>query len=52
MFDGTLEYMQANNIVPMAYSPLGKYYESKNTRLKKVIDILQKNIIAVMISYS
>ena len=42
MFDGTLEYMQANSIVPMAYSPLGKYYESKNTRLKKVIDIFTK----------
>ena len=37
MFDGTLDYMQINNIKPMAYSPLGNYFTSNNkTLLDKV----------------
>ena len=37
MFDGTLDYMQINNIKPMAYSPLGNYFTSNNkTLLNKV----------------
>ena len=42
IFDGTLEYMQANNIIPMAYSPLGQYYKTENSKLKEVIDIFTK----------
>ena len=42
IFDGTLEYMQANNIIPMAYSPLGQYYKTENTRLKEVVDLFSK----------
>jgi predicted oxidoreductase len=37
MFDGTLEYMQANNILPMAYSPLGSYFKEENSKIKKVV---------------
>ena len=37
MFDGTLEYMQANNILPMAYSPLRSYFKNENNELKVVI---------------
>ena len=33
MFDGTLEYMQANNILPMAYSPLGSYFKEGNNKI-------------------
>jgi predicted oxidoreductase len=42
VFDGTLEYMQSNNIIPMAYSPLGQYYKTENTRLKEVVDLFSK----------
>ena len=42
IFDGTLEYMQTNDIIPMAYSPLGQYYKTDNTKLKEVIDIFTK----------
>ena len=42
IFDGTLEYMQANNIIPMAYSPLGQYYKTDNPRLKEVVDLFSK----------
>ena len=42
IFDGTLEYMQTNDIIPMAYSPLGQYYKTENTKLKEVIDIFTK----------
>ena len=42
IFDGTLEYMQANNIIPMAYSPLGQYYKTENTRLKEIVDLFSK----------
>ena len=42
MFDGTLEYMQANDILPMAYSPLGSYFEQENGTIKKVVDKLKK----------
>ena len=38
MFDGTLEYMQVNNILPMAYSPLGSYFKDENNKLMKVAD--------------
>ena len=41
MFDGTLEYMQANDILPMAYSPLGSYFEQENGTIKKVVDKLK-----------
>ena len=41
MFDGTLEYMQANNILPMAYSPLGSYFKEDNGKIKKVVDKLK-----------
>ena len=41
MFDGTLEYMQANNILPMAYSPLGSYFKNENNELNKVVDKLK-----------
>ena len=41
MFDGTLEYMQTNNILPMAYSPLGSYFKSENNKLKMVVDRLK-----------
>jgi predicted oxidoreductase len=37
MFDGTLEYMQVNNILPMAYSPLGSYFKEENSKIKKVV---------------
>ena len=37
MFDGTLEYMQANDILPMAYSPLGSYFKEENVKIKKVV---------------
>jgi predicted oxidoreductase len=42
IFDGTLEYMQTNGIIPMAYSPLGQYYKTENTKLKEVVDIFTK----------
>ena len=41
MFDGTLEYMQANNILPMAYSPLGSYFKEENVKIKEVVDKLR-----------
>ena len=41
MFDGTLEYMQVNNILPMAYSPLGSYFKNENNELKKVVNKLK-----------
>ena len=41
MFDGTLEYMQANDILPMAYSPLGSYFKEENVKIKKVVDKLK-----------
>ena len=42
IFDGTLDYMQTNDIIPMAYSPLGQYYKTENTKLKEVVDIFTK----------
>ena len=41
MFDGTLEYMQANKILPMAYSPLGSYFKEENNKIKKVVESLK-----------
>ena len=41
MFDGTLEYMQAKDILPMAYSPLGSYFNEENGKIKKVVDKLK-----------
>ena len=41
MFDGTLEYMQANNILPMAYSPLGSYFKEDDGKIKDVVDKLK-----------
>tara|TARA_B100000989_G_scaffold265577_1_gene218535 strand:- start:297 stop:611 length:315 start_codon:yes stop_codon:yes gene_type:complete len=41
MFDGTLEYMQANNILPMAYSPLGSYFKEGSDKIKKVVGSLK-----------
>ena len=41
IFDGTLEYMQANDILPMAYSPLGSYFKEENGKIKKVVDKLK-----------
>ena len=41
MFDGTLEYMQANNILPMAYSPLGSYFKEGSDKIKKVVESLK-----------
>jgi predicted oxidoreductase len=38
MFDGTLEYMQTNDILPMAYSPLGSYFKEENGKIKEVVD--------------
>ena len=37
MFDGTLDYMQINNIIPMAYSPLGNFFSSNNKVLSEKI---------------
>ena len=41
MFDGTLEYMQANDILPMTYSPLGSYLNEENCKKKKVVNTLK-----------
>ena len=41
MFDGTLEYMQANNILPMAYSPFGSYFKEENSKIKEVVEKLK-----------
>ena len=41
LFDGTLEYMQANNILPMAYSPLGSYFKEGDSKIIKVVDKLK-----------
>ena len=38
MFDGTLDYMQINNIKPMAYSPLGNFFSSNNKVLSEKIE--------------
>jgi predicted oxidoreductase len=38
MFDGTLEYMQTNDILPMAYSPLGSYFKEENGKIKEIVD--------------
>ena len=40
--NGTLEYMQCNDIIPMAYSPLGSYFKTTNSRLKKIMNLLCK----------
>ena len=42
MYDGTLDYMQANDILPMAYSPLGSYFKEQDGKIKKVVDKLKK----------
>ena len=39
MFDGTLDYMEVNNITPMAYSPLGSYFSNEN---KLLLDIVKR----------
>jgi len=41
MFDGTLEYMQANKRLPMAYSPLGSYFKEGSNKIKKVVESLK-----------
>ena len=41
MYDGTLDYMQANDILPMAYSPLGSYFKEQDGKIKKVVDKLK-----------
>ena len=41
IFDGTLEYMQANKILPMAYSPLGSYFKEESNKIKKVVESLK-----------
>ena len=41
IFDGTLEYMQANKILPMAYSPLGSYFKEGSNKIKKVVESLK-----------
>ena len=41
MFDGTLEYMQANDILPMAYSPLGSYFKEDDGKIKDLVDKLK-----------
>ena len=41
MFDGTLEYMQANKILPMAYSPLGSFFKEGSNKIKKVVESLK-----------
>ena len=38
MLDGTLDYMQINNIIPMAYSPLGNFFSSNNKALNEKIE--------------
>lgn len=37
MFDGTLDYMQSENITPMAYSPMGVYFSSENKILSQIV---------------
>ena len=34
IFDGTIEYMQKNDIVPMAYSPLGSCFKDNNETIE------------------
>ncbi len=43
MFDGTLDYMMTNSIIPMAWQPLGSIFREQNeqtTRIHKVLDDL------------
>ena len=36
MFDGTLDYLQENNIGVMAWSPLGSFFKEKNEKQKRI----------------
>ena len=36
LFDGSLDYIQQKNIIPMAWSPLGSYFSEKNEQNKRI----------------
>lgn len=45
MFDGSLDHMITNEIIPMAWSPLGTYFKEENdavTRLKPVLKTMSE----------
>ena len=42
MFDGTLDFMENNDIIPMAYSPLGNFFSTDNDKLKETVAKLSK----------
>ena len=42
IFDGTIEYMQKNDIVPMAYSPLGSCFKEDNETIEISLNNISK----------
>ena len=45
MLDGTLDYMQVNNIQPMAWNPLGSFFKEtneQNSRIQKVLSEIKE----------
>lgn len=42
MLDGTLDYMQVNNIQPMAWNPLGSYFKEKNEQRERIEQVLEE----------
>lgn len=42
MLDGTLDYMQVNNIQPMAWNPLGSYFKEKNEQRERIQQVLEE----------
>ncbi len=42
MLDGTLDFFQTNNIIPMAWNPLGNYFKEINKQTKSLKAILSK----------
>lgn len=43
MFDGSLDYMQINNIIPMAWNPLGTVFKEKNEQTQR-LNVLLDNL--------
>lgn len=41
MYDGTLDHMTINTIVPMAWSPLGTYFKEENEQTKRISTVLR-----------
>ncbi|NER17255.1 aldo/keto reductase [Spongiivirga citrea] len=42
MFNGSLDHMMANDIIPMAWSPLGSYFKEENETTSRIKPVLTK----------